>query len=80
MTVTFCAVSQFADVNVRVEVTVTSPVSEDAIVRTTSDDGCASRTTLNVSVSPDSSTPVDPSVSAIVNPAVSSSKTVTETV
>ena len=35
---------------------------------------------MNVSVVPDSSTSVDPSVSSIVNPATSSSRVSTETV
>ena len=48
--------------------------------RRTSDVGCASRTTVNVSVVPDSSTSVDPFVSDIVNPATSSSVVVTVTV
>ena len=80
VTVTVWAVSQFADVNVMRLVTVASPVSEDVIVRTTSDCGCALRTMLNVSVFPDSSTAVEPSVSVIVNPATSSSALVTDTV
>ena len=80
VTVTFCAVSQFADVNwIRLS-TVASPVSEDVMERTTSELGCVSRTMVKMSVEPDSSTPVDPSVSAIVNPATSSSVVVTETV
>ena len=78
--VTVWAVSQFADVNVSELVTVASPVSEDEIERTTSVVGCAFNTTVKVSVFPDSSTPVDPSVSAIVNPATSSSVVVTESV
>ena len=48
--------------------------------RTTLDDGCASRTTVNVSVVPDSSTAVDPSGSETVNPATSSSVVETVTV
>ena len=80
VTVTVLAVSQFADVNVSELVTVASPVSEDEIERTTSVVGCAFSTTVKRSVEPDSSTPVDPSVSAIVNPATSSSVVVTETV
>ena len=39
VTVTVCIVSQFADVNVMRLVTVASPVSEDVIVRATSEDG-----------------------------------------
>ena len=66
--------------NVREPETVASPVSSDVIAMTTSDDGCASRTTVNVSVVPDSATPVDPLVSAIVNPATSLSEVVTEIV
>ena len=71
---------QFAVVNVSELVAVASPVSEDEIERTTSVVGCAFNTTVKVSVFPDSSTPVDPSVSAIVNPTTSSSVVVTETV
>ena len=80
VTVTICAVSQFADVKVSVEVTVASPVSDEVMERTTSLSGWALRTTVIVSVVPDSSTPVDPSVSATVNPATSSSVVDTETV
>ena len=80
VTVTVWAVSQFAAVNVSELVTVASPVSEDVMSSTTFDDGSALRTTVKMSVEPDSSTPVDPSVSAIVNPATSSSVVVTETV
>ena len=60
VTVTVCAVSQFADVNVSELVTVASPVSEDVMSSTTFDDGSALRTTVKMSVEPDSSTPVDP--------------------
>ena len=80
MTVTVCGVSQFADVKVTLAGTVASPVSSDVIVRTTSVAGSASRTTVNVSVVPDSSTSIDPSSSSIVNPATSSSVVDTETV
>jgi len=80
VTVTFCGVSQFAAVNVSELVTVASPVSEEDIANTTSDKGALSSTTLKRSVEPASVTPVDPSVSAIVNPATSSSVVVTETV
>ena len=80
VTVTVWAVSQFAEVKVNALVTVASPVSLEEIERTTSESGSASKTTVNVSVVPDSSTLVDPSVSAIVNPATSSSVVVTETV
>ena len=80
VTVTFCGVSQFVSVNVSGLVTVASPVSEELISSTTFDDGSALSTTVKTSVFPDSSTPVDPPVSAIVNPATSSSAVVTETV
>ena len=80
VTVMVCGVSQFAEVKVSELVTVVSPVSPEDMERTTSDVGCASRTMVKVSVVPDSSTPVDPSVSVMVNPAVSSSVVVTETV
>ena len=79
-TVTVWGVSQSAAVKVTLAGTVASPVSSDVIVRTTSEVGSASRTTVNVSVLPDSSTSVDPSVSSIVNPATSSSRVSTETV
>ena len=80
MTVTVCAVSQLTGVNVSGLLTVASPVSSDVIVKTTSDVGCASSTTVNMSVLPDSSTSVVASVSSIVNPGVSSSSVSTETV
>ena len=80
VTVTVCGVSQSAAVKVTLAGTVASPVSSDVIVRTTSEVGSASRTTVNMSVLPDSSTSVDPSVSSIVNPATSSSRVSTETV
>ena len=63
VTVTVCAVSQLTGVKVTVAGTVASPVSSDVMVRTTSDVGCASRTMVNVSVVPDSSTSVAASVS-----------------
>ena len=75
-----CGVSQFTEVKVKRLVTVTSSVSEETSWITTSDVGCASRTMVKVSVVPDSSTLVDPSVSVMVNPAVSSSVVVAETV
>ena len=80
VTVTVCGVSQLPFVNVRVLVTVASPVSLEEIASTTSDVGWASRTTVNVSVVPDSSTLVDPLLSAMVNPAESSSVVVAVTV
>ena len=61
-------------------VTVASPVSLDVMVRTTFEVGCAVRTTVNVSVVPDSATLVDPSVSTTVKPATSLSVVVAETV
>ena len=79
VTVTVCGVSQFAEVKVSGLLRVASPVSSDVIVRTTSEVGSASRTTVNVSVLPDSSTSVDSSVSSIVNPGASSSRVVDET-
>ena len=61
VTVTVCAVSQFIGVNVSVPVVDISLVSFGVTVMTTSDVGWASRTTVNVSVLPDSSTSVAPS-------------------
>ena len=82
MTVTVCGVFQLAFVKVRALVTVASPVSPEVMVRTTttSDAGWAVRTTVNVSVVPDSATSVDPPVSVTVNPATSSSVVVVVTV
>ena len=80
VTVTVWGVSQSATVKVRLAGTVASPVSSDVIVRTTSEVGSASRTTVNVSVLPASSTSVAASVSSIVHPATSSSRVSTETV
>ena len=80
VTVMVCGVSQSAAVKVTLAGTVASPVSSDVMVRTTSEVGSASRTMVNVSVVPDSSTSVAASVSSIVNPAVSSSRVSTETV
>ena len=80
VTVTVCGVSQSALVKVTVLVTVASPASSEVTVRTTSDVGWAVRTTVKVSVVPDSATSVDPSVSATVNPATSSSVVVAVTV
>ena len=61
VTVTVCGVSQFAGVNVSEPYIVASPVSLEVNAITTSDVGCASSTTVNVSVVPDSSTSTDPS-------------------
>ena len=80
VTVTVCGVSQLAAVKVIGEDTDDSPMSFHVTVRTTSDVGCASSTTVNVSVVPDSSTSVDPPNSTTVNPATSSSVVDTETV
>ena len=80
VTVTVCGVSQFNGVKVRGVLTVASPVSLEVTVRTTSDRGWASRTTVKVSVVPVSATAVDPPVSTIVNPATSSSVVVAVTV
>ena len=71
VTVTVWGVSQFNDVNVRsVEGTVASPVSLDDTLMTTSDDGWALSTTVNVSVVSDSETTVEPPEAATVIPAV----------
>ena len=72
--------SQFAGVKVRGLFTVASPVSLEVIVITTSEVGCASRTMVKVSVAPSSETLVDPPDSTMVNPAVSSSVVVADTV
>jgi hypothetical protein len=80
VTVTVCGVSQLAEVKVKEPETVASPESPGVIARTTSEVGSASRTTVNVSVVPDSSTLVVPPDSTIVKPAVSSSEVVAETV
>ena len=58
---------------------VASPVSEEAIVNTTSVDGCTLRTIENKSVDPSSPTIVDPLVSTTVNPTESSSVVSTPT-
>ena len=72
--------SQLAAVKVSGLFTVASPVSLDVTVKTTFEVGCASRTTVKVSVVPDSSTLVDPPDSVTVNPAVSLSAVDTDTV
>ena len=61
VTVTVCGVSQFAEVNVSDPDIVASPVSLHVNAITTSDVGCASSTTVNVSVPPASVTSTDPS-------------------
>ena len=54
---------QLPEVKVRFPVdTVDSPVSPDVTERTTLEFGCASRTTVKVSVVPVSATAVDPPV------------------
>ncbi len=79
--VTVCAMLQLAAVKVRVAgELVTSPVSEEVTEITTSDVGSAFRTTEILSVVPVSSTSEAPRVSAIVNPAASSSVVVTDKV
>ena len=77
VTVTVCGVSQLLVVKVSELVTLTSVSSSVLISRTTSVSGCASRTTVNVSVLPDSSTSVAASVSVTVNSGMSSSVVVT---
>ena len=78
--VAICGVSQFAGVKVRVDVTVASPVSSEVSVITTLESGWASSTTVNVSVVPDSATPVDPPNSTTVKPAWSLSVVMAATV
>ena len=81
VTVIVCGVSQSLVVNViDPGVRVASVSSADVMESTTSSVGWASRTTVNVSVVPDSSTPVEPSDSTMVKPATSSSEVVAETV
>jgi hypothetical protein len=81
VTVTVCGVSQFDVVNVNaVGATVASPVSPDDVLMTTSDDGWALSTTVNVSVEPASVTVVSPPEAATVTPAESSSVVVTSRV
>ena len=60
------------EVNVNVAAdTVASPVSPDVTLITTSEAGSAVRTTVNVSVDPDSATAVEPDDSVTVKPAES---------
>ena len=80
VTVTVCGTFQFEVVNVSELVTVVSVLSDETMSITTSVCGCASRTTVNVSVVPDSATSVEPSVSVTVNSGISSSVVVTITV
>ena len=89
VTVTVWAADQFAEVNVRFAgLTVNSPVSALATEITTFEVGALLRTTVNVSVLPmvvavvtvvASVTSIEPVVSTTVNPALSSSLTVTGT-
>ena len=73
VTMTSWAVSQLALVNVNsftdVPLTWASPVSPDDTWMTTFEPGWALRTTVNVSVEPDSETTVEPSEAATVIPA-----------
>ena len=72
---------QFPAVKVRLAgLTVVSPVSPEVTEMTTLLAGCASRTTVKVSVVADSETLVDPPVCVIVNPAVSLSAVAADTV
>ena len=81
VTVTVWAMSQFADVKVRVDgETVASPVSPEVTSITTSVAGWASNTTVKVSVDPVSAISVELLDSATENPATSSSVVVTEIV
>ena len=80
VTITVCGESQFADVKVSDPgETVDSSVSSDEMAMTTSEIGSEFSTTVKLSVSPSSFTPVDPPDSITVNPAVSLSVVVTET-
>ena len=76
MTVIVCAVSQFSLVNVKDAADRVPSSPAIAMLSTTSLSGCASRTTVNVSVDPPSDTPVDPPDSTTVKPATSSSSIV----
>ncbi len=68
VTVTVCGVFQLPLVNVNVDgAAVASLVSADETEKTTSNDGCTSRTTVNVSVEPFSPTVVEPPDWATVN-------------
>ena len=80
VTVMVCGVSQFAEVKVRVLVTVASPVSLEEIEKTTSELGWTLSTTVKVSVVSDSSTPVEPKLSTRVKPTESSSVVSTDIV
>ena len=80
MTVTVCGAFQFEVVNVSELVTDVSVLSDETMSITTLVSGWASRTTVNVSVVPDSATAVEPLVSVTVNSGISSSVVVTTTV
>ena len=72
MSVTVWAVLQLALVNVTVaEPVVTSPVSDETTLNTTSEAGSAFKTSVKSSVSEPSVTEVAPPDWVIVNPAVS---------
>ena len=79
VTVTVCGVSQLFVVKVKIAlfVTVISPVAADEVLTKTFVKGRAFRTTVNVSVVPDSLTSVAPPDSTIVKPAFSLSCVVT---
>ena len=69
VSVTVCGVSQLPFVNVSVEgLTVASPVSAETTCRTTLLEGCASRTTVNVSAPPASVTVAVVLLSVIPSP------------
>ena len=78
--VTSCGTFQFCGVKVSEVPTVASSVSLEARPRTTFSYGSAVRTTVKVSVVPFSLTTVEPSLSAMTNPATSSSRFVPSTV
>ena len=79
VTVTVCALFQFAFVNVKLDAdTVASPVSPDVTLITTSLSGCAPNTTVKVAVLPPSVTV--PEIAPNVKAAVSLSVVVTVTV
>ena len=80
VTVTVWPVSQLPAVKVSVVLSTVVSVSARLLtLSTTAESGCTSSTTENVSVPPSSATAVEPDVSVIVKPAVSSSVQVTAT-
>ena len=80
VTVTVRGMFQFSVLKVNGVFTVASPVSEEETIKTTLESGCAFNTKVKVSVLPDSETLVDPPDCAMVNPAVSLSVVVADTV